>query len=746
MVCSGSHLLLQLMNNPRGGATRRTSLGRFFGSCPSLLTAAVMGLSLLLGAVAWAQAKSDEGGEGGEDTVVTAYQRLVGPGQTLADRTAAAAHLLRQDSREAEQALNSALAAGQDPQAWRAVLLAIASSVADPREEVALPVYSLMMRVDEALVPEWADAMGRFDRDEKWRRELEDVAEDAGKADTERARAIAALGRFREKSVAGTLIELTELDQPPAVQEAAFAALATLTGIDSFGADRQAWNRWYREARRLSDAKWHRHLVENFTRRAASGHAKRQQLEDRLLESQRALYRTTSAQDRPAVLAYMLADPLPPIRQLGMDLIQQRLVEGQAFDEPLRQALRARLEDPVPEIRQRAALRLRDLADKPAADIVAQRLSSGAEQVAGVLRANLLLMATLPRAGAADAALNMLARPELRAEAAGALASMHEADLLSRRQSEKARKELRRVMGEQATPAPAEIILLAAVGDEDDWNRVARWVDHPDPAIKEAAAKAWAQSQRSLKLLAERAGDPIIQPIVIAAAIERGDDPWTLTALAPHRPEQAFAVEQWERALVALAGRVEPEAVMKAADALAQGGASAALIESLYTASIDRDADAEQKPAAWPALVLRRAQLRLEEGEAALAAADFERLAGENARLTAAQRDARDRGLIAAYLQTHADDKAVAAITALLSDGNGGLRAGATDDPIMGQVIDAAEDHARAGRDKQAIALLDRLRDMLGPRISPGIATRAAVIRAGIERDSFAGTPEETSP
>jgi hypothetical protein len=740
MVCSGSHALLQFMDNPTDHATRRPSRVSVFGPWRRLFTAAMLGLSLLLSAGALAQA--DPGGE----TVVSAYQRLVGPGQTLADRTAAAAHLLSRDSREAEQALNSALAAGQDPEAWRAVLLAIASAVEDPREEVALPVYSLMMRLDESLVPEWADAMGRFDRDDKWRRELEEVAEDEGKADTERARAIAALGRFREKSVAGTLIDLTELDQPPAVQEAAFGALATLTGIDSFGADRGAWNQWYREARGLSDTKWHRHLVENFTRRAASGHAKRQQLEDRLLESQRALYRTTSPQDRPAVLAYMLADPLPPIRQLGMDLIQQRLVEGQAFDEPLREALRARLEDPVPEIRQRAALRLRDLADEPAADVVAQRLDEGLEQVAGVLRANLLLMATLPRAGAADPALNMLARPELRAEAAGALAAMYEADLLSRRQAEKARKELRRVMRDQTTPAPAEIILLAAVGDEDDWNRVARWVEHPDSAIKEAAARAWAQSDHSLKLLAERAGDPIIQPIVIAAAIERGNDPWTLTALVPHRPDQAFAVEQWERALVALAGRVEPEAVMKAADALTQRSASPALIESLYTASIDRYADAEQKPATWPELVLRRAQLRLTEGEPALAAADFERLAGENARLTAAQRDARDRGLIRAYLEINADDKAINAIMALLGDGNGGLRAGATDDPIMGQVIDAAEAHAKAGRDKQAIALLDRLRDMLGPKISPSIATRAAVLRAGIERDSFAGSPEESNP
>lgn len=709
-------------------------------------TRAWVGVLVLVGSLVSAAPAAGQS-DTADESVVSAYQRLVGPGQTLADRTAAAAFLLAEDSREAQQAINSALAAGQDPQAWRAMLLAIASAT-EPHAEIALPIFSLMMRIDASLVPEWADAMGRFSDHSKWRRELEGLAGDEGKSSTERRRAIAALGRFREQSVAEALIELTSVQQPAAVQDAAFEALATLTGIDSLGADRQAWQRWYQDAGRLSDAKWHRHLVENFTRRAASGHAKRQQLEDRLLEAQRALYRTTSPQDRQAVLVYMLADPLPPIRQLGMDLIQQRLVEGQAFDQPLREALRARLDDPVPEIRQRAALRLRDLADAPAADIVARRLDSEAEQVTSVLRADLLLMAAMPRAGAADAALSMLARAQLRAEAAAALAAMHEAGLLSRKHAERARRELRRALEDDPTaPAPAQIALLAAVGDDDDWNRIAGWVDSPDPAVKESAARAWAASDRSLKLLAERADDPIIQPIVIAAAIERGDDPWTLTALLAHRPEQAFAIEQWERALVALAGRITPEAVLKAGDALAaRHNDATALIESMYSACLDAtrgqpDADDQDqtpaKPEGWHVLLLRRGQLRLIHDKPELAAADLEQLSGADGRLSAAQRDQRDRGLIAAYLETGDDQQAIKAITAVLGDGNGGLRPGATDDPIVGQVVDAAETHARAGRDEQALALLDQLRGLLGPRISPVIANRASMIRAGIERDAF---------
>src|SRR5699024_1342539 len=107
--------------------------------------------------------------------------------------------------------------------------------------------------------------------------------------------------------------------------------------------------------------------------------------------------------------------------------------------------------------------------------------------------------------------------------------------------------------------------LLARVGDDQDWQRIADWLDSPDAALKRAAATAWAASGRSLQVLADRAVDPIIEPIVIAAALRTGDDPWTLRSLVQHRPEQPQAAEAWEEALVAMSERVAPSVVYEAA-------------------------------------------------------------------------------------------------------------------------------------------------------------------------------------
>jgi len=670
------------------------------------------------------------------DPVVSAYQSLVAPGTPLADRTAAARVLLRADSRDASQPLDSALAAGQAPEVWRAMLLAISSDVADPPDAAALPVLSLMMRVNDDMVDEWADAMGRFG-DDKWRKELEKLATDTRGDTAQRIRAILALGRYREKSVAGTLIDLTDIDQPSGIRQSAFKALAVLTGIDWFGGDRTRWADWYNEARRLNDARWHRHLVENFTRRAAEGNARRQELEDRLLESQRALYRTTAPDDRAAVLAYMLGDPLLPIRRLGMDLVQQRLVQGQAFDATLIEALRGRLSDESPDIRERAALRLRDLGDQASADIVATRLADGSEQVAEVIHAGLRLLATMPRATAADRALALLAREDLRADAAGALAAMHHAELLSRKQADKARRQLREALEDDATPAPQEIALLAAIGDTDDWNRIAGWVDHPSPSIRAAAAAAWAASDRSLKVLAERADDAVIQPIVIAAAIRRGKDPATLQALAGNRPKPAQPAEQWEQAIIAIAGRVDPPAVLKAADTLIADEASDRFLAAIYSAAIDQYADSDTTPTAFGQLLLRRAQTRMKQGDAALAAADFERLGPRNPDLDERQRDDRARGLIEAYLLTGDDDAAVKAILALLGDGNGKLRTGASDDPAVQSFLAAVKRHIDADRFEQASTLLADLRSAMPSQMDPATASQISELRIRIERDTI---------
>ena len=62
----------------------------------------------------------------------------------------------------------------------------------------------------------------------------------------------------------------------------------------------------------------------------------------------------------------------------------------------------------MPSIRVDAALRLRDLSDVPAAQVIATRLGEEQEQVSSVLSAYLRVMARLPQSEAIDPAADFL--------------------------------------------------------------------------------------------------------------------------------------------------------------------------------------------------------------------------------------------------------------------------------------------------------------------------------------------------
>ena len=320
------------------------------------------------------------------------YHRLVRREASVAERDAAAVELLQAAGTQprAVDALETAMASEQPRAVRGAVLQAIAVASGDVPETLGVPLLELTAQPLGPLQPLWGAALARLETEAVQSRLLEwannSAAEEDAAARGRRLAAIAALGHRRDQAVVRVLMTLTEEDQPEAVRAASFDALDTLTGLD-LGDDRQRWVEWYRDHGRLSASRWERHLRDNFVRRSLTQANDSQQLEDRLLEAQRALYRTASPGDRPAVLVYMLDDPLEPIRQLGLDLALRRLLDAQAFDEPLRAALRQRLSDESAEVRQRATLLLRDLLDGPAAEAVAQRLATGEERVTPVLRA-----------------------------------------------------------------------------------------------------------------------------------------------------------------------------------------------------------------------------------------------------------------------------------------------------------------------------------------------------------------------
>lgn len=528
---------------------------------------------------------------------------------------------------------------------------------------------------------------------------------------------VAAIGRLpdhRTQRIAAVLIRLTDEDQPATVRAAAFDALARLSGVLDLGDDVVKWRQWWARHRDLAEHEWQMRLIDHFARRALELREQQQWMQDKLVEVQRQLYRAMPPADRPEALVAMLGDRLEATRNLAMDLMGQRLVEPEQVGPELRQALMARLDDPSPPIRRRATLLLRDLSDEAAADAVARRLVIGAEQDRSVLRAYLLLLARIPRRPAVDEALRFLGDPELRDGAAAVLAAAADDHMLNDEQASVALKMVRQQLRGDRLPRPQVVALLGRIGDDRDWRRIAGWLDSDNDAVRESAAQTWARSSRSLQPLAERAGDPVIQPIVIVAATQRGNRGDTLLALIEHKPAQQQAAESWQRAVVAMAARVPPTAAIVAQRKLAQRDEPLALRDQLLTATIDAIAPgggaarvhAHSKILAD--LLLTRAAVRFDDGDPQAALDDYKRLAT----LPTLEPDQQQRyhhDLLRARLEVGAIDEAFALAEQVLKADDRPPQSSDTARQIAALFLHAADRSLAAGQLKQTRQVLKGL-------------------------------------
>ncbi|BAM03260.1 hypothetical protein [Phycisphaera mikurensis] len=675
------------------------------------------------------------------------YRRLSSAGLDLAGRTAAATRLLEDGGQDALRVLAWAVEPARTPAVNQAVLQAIAARPPGrpPPEAMREPLMRRLGDVAPPLLDDLGRALARYERG-RVANELMRLAERADTPQPLRNRAIAVLGERRTRPVAELLVALTDARRPGDVRSAAFASLATLSGIDAYGEDPRAWTTWWRDNRKLDAEAWARSLFRNVERREAVAGVNTDQLVDRLVTLNATLYRVAGEADKPRVLTDLLGDELGPLAELGLTLAEQRLSAGEGFDEPLRRALRANLDAVRPDTRRRAAALLRDLGDGPAADLLAARLAAGGEAVTAVLRADLRLLTRQPRVQAVEAAYELLDDPALGPEAAAVLAATAEAGLLGDAQRLRVLRRVRRLLGPAdegpLDPPPAVVTLLGRLGGDRDFARIGAWIDHPDPVVKRAAAQAWADADRPLLPLAQRADDPVIRPVAITATSRRGRDAPALLALAARPPADPAERVAWERALVAAAGRTDPDAVAGVASTLERAGAAPALREAVLTAALDRRPGGTG-PIARAALLLARGELRLADGRPRLAVPDFEALVpaatpggapGGPAELAPAevlsddQRERATRGFVKAALLSDQLDRAFGVARALFTAPGGVLVQPAAGDPLVDLLLDVADEQARAGRRSRARRVLNELRLLLGPAMKPGVSARIAAV------------------
>ena len=657
--------------------------------------------------------------------------------------------------------LLAALAPGGDVLFQRVIAQALAGREAPPPQEFAEPLLGLLPTADDPLLSDLAAALGRF-RSTAVPRRLIAVARDAAVPVPQRCAAIRALAFHRSQATVGHLVRLLDPVQPEAVTRAAADALVTLTGTGRAATSVAQWQAWWARHQELVPARWYALLLDNHARIAGDRRQEIQGLRGRLLEAHRRLYRTTAEEEQEALLVDLLGDDSIALRQLAIDLMWQRLSDMQPFAQPLRRALLGALDDSSAAIRRGAAGLLRDLKDEPGADAMARHLIDAGEQDPDVLRVYLVVMAAQPRAGSIEPAIRLLADPALRNEAAGVLVSLAQQDALGPDLKIELRARLRRQLAPDTLPAPKVIELLGYVGDEDDWRRIEQWIDSDQDKIKEAAALAWARSDRSLQLLAERAGDVRIQPIVLVFAERRGFRPETLGALLKHPPEQDQARQVWERALIAMAGRVTPQALLEADAALAQDAPAddpraRHLRRRMLTEAVKRalpeNGNGPQSPLpvdvdTTAQLLLRRAELALVGGEPKAALEDLGLITERKWPLEADRRDRHDTLSIRARLADGDADGALTIAERVIGrvrrqPGDTSQQAAALVSPFL----DAATRHIEANQAPRARDILRRVTELMGKDLPVALAERLAQLMERTGRSSPAnGAPPSNAP
>lgn len=560
-------------------------------------------------------------------------QRLEDPQLQNYLRTAAAAELIHIDTSAGASAIRSRLSPKVDPAIQRAILVAIADQPNPPRELSAWLV-ELLPAIDANLIPDLAAALSRYD-DHQLVRDLTQWAQSDKTPELQRRSCIHTLGYHRTQNSARVLIVLIEPQQPEAIRQAAFTALANLWGSDEFGQDAAGWQQWWQEYQRLTPARWDAMLLSRFGHKAQATSRRSRQAIDRLLDAQRQLVRVTPPQDRQTLLTAMLQDPLEPIRHLGIELLDQRSRSGEPLDQSLRQSLLDRLDDPAADVRLAAARLLRNLRDEAGsrqrtAQAVAQRLSAMQETSTPVLRTYLLILTDTPVSIAVDRQIELLRNPELREDAAGAIAAAIDQDMVGQEDRALLHRIFARLAAGDQPPEPKLIELLGRVGNQGDWKRIASWLEGQEDRIRIAAARTWAQSDQPLALLAEYVNVPVLQPVIIEAAYRRGKSTAMLEALINNRPQQEQLAQAWQAALVAMAGRIEPAQALAADRLMLERGEPAALrvafVGAAAAALDNRETSSGQDLSLHASVWLHYARLLLQTGSAESAWGQLTRL------------------------------------------------------------------------------------------------------------------------
>jgi hypothetical protein len=306
------------------------------------------------------------------------------------------------------------------------------------------------------------------------------------------------------------------------VRDAAFRALARLSGRDDLGRDRGLWLVWWKEAESLTEGEWRRRLADVHARRADLAAADRDALVDRLTRTLSRLYLQAPAEERGDLLASMLSDPVSRVRDLGFELAGRELASAGRLSPAVGAAALALLQAPDPATRASAAVLVRRLATDEARDPITQALLRETDDVAAEALARAALR--WPDGRLADAALQWASRPgPAREEAMDLVEALARVGVLGIARTERTLSLVRSL--DDASMNPAACAFLARFGTDADIERLVPLLRSQDPALRLAAARALMQNDDSLPAILEATLEhrELAQTAADAAIIWRAD-------------------------------------------------------------------------------------------------------------------------------------------------------------------------------------------------------------------------------
>lgn len=440
------------------------------------------------------------------------------PGDLSVQRTAAR-RLLDTGWDESTDVLGEVLGDFRHPELVRIVCGAIRDMDAPP-DQLFNELVERLVAAPPELLADLADAIGSYPPNVLPR--LIDRVNKKDSPAAEKIALIAALSRFTEVEVVDQLINLLEPEVDQSVRAAALAALESVTGADH-GDSMTRWQSWWRNNRIQGRDGLIRRKLRRLERERNEATLRIQTLQrdvavltTDLITAVTRNYTLTDPEQRNALLITLLQNPRVAVRRLGLDLVEQRVLNAEPVPLEVSGVLEKMVADPAPALRPLAVKRLALVDAGKAAAIVGPMLATadGPEMEAAILT----VLSQTASPAAVPALVDQFLRPERPKGTAAALLTATLGELVPAADLNRIAARLSAQGAMSLTAAEAELLAWCPIPVAGET--LSALLQSADVSVdrKTAAARGLVASGLHPDVLVASAADPLVYPFALRAA------------------------------------------------------------------------------------------------------------------------------------------------------------------------------------------------------------------------------------